>query len=92
MASLKVHVTPRAAAERVGPVESGVLRVRVTAPPADGAANRAAQRLVAGALGLPPSRLRLVAGERSRHKRFAIDGLSEAHLASRVARIAGSLD
>ncbi|HEX9634591.1 MAG TPA: DUF167 domain-containing protein [Candidatus Limnocylindria bacterium] len=87
MASLAVLVTPRAAADRVGPVEGGVLRVRVTRPPADGEANRAVQRLVARALELPPGSLRLVSGERSRHKRFAIDALSARELAARLARI-----
>lgn len=87
MASLEVLVTPRAAAERVGPVEAGVLRIRVTRPPADGEANRAVQRLIARALDLPPSGLRLVSGERSRRKRFAIDALSATELAARLARL-----
>jgi hypothetical protein len=87
VASLEVLVTPRAAAERVGPVEAGVLRVRVTRPPADGEANHAVRRLIARALGLPPSGVRLVSGERSRRKRFAIDGLSATELAARLARL-----
>jgi uncharacterized protein YggU (UPF0235/DUF167 family) len=92
MASLEVLVTPRAAAERVGPVEAGVLRVRVTRPPVDGEANRAVERLIARALDLPASGLRLLAGERSRRKRFAIDALSEAELAARLARLEGPAD
>lgn len=85
MASFEVLVTPRSALERVGPVDGGVLRVRVTRPPADGEANRAVRRLVAGALGIPPSGLRLVAGERSRRKRYETDALSEMELAARLA-------
>jgi hypothetical protein len=92
MASLEVLVTPRATAERVGPVEAGVLRVRVTRPPAEGAANRAVQRLVARALDLPPSDLRLVAGERARRKRFLIEALTEVELAARLARFEGLAD
>jgi len=87
VASLEVLVTPRAAAERVGPVEAGMLRVRVTRPPADGEANDAVRRMIARALGLPPSGVRLVSGERSRRKRFAIDGLSATELAARLARL-----
>jgi hypothetical protein len=87
VASLEVLVTPRAATERVGPAEAGVLRVRVTRPPADGEANRAVRRLIAQALDLPPSGVRLVSGERSRRKRFAIDGLSATELAARLARL-----
>jgi hypothetical protein len=92
MASLEVLVTPRAAAERVGPIEAGVLRVRVTRPPEDGEANRAVRRLVARALEIPPGGLRLVSGDRSRRKRFAIDALSEKELAARLARIEGPAD
>lgn len=92
MASLEVLVTTRAAADRVGPVEDGVLRVRVTRPPADGAANRATQRLVARALGLAPSEMRLVAGERARRKRFAIEGLTQSELEARLVPFQGSGD
>lgn len=88
MADLEIAVTPRAAADRVGPYADGVLRVRVTRPPADGEANRAVLRLVARALGLPPSRLVLVAGERARRKRLRVDGVDAAELDRRLATIA----
>lgn len=87
MATLDVRVTPRAAADRVGPVAGGVLEVRVTRPPADGEANRAVMRLVAGALDLAPSRVVLIAGERGRHKRVRIEGIDDAELARRLAAI-----
>jgi uncharacterized protein YggU (UPF0235/DUF167 family) len=82
-----VQVTPRADADRVGPYAGGLLRVRVTRPPADGEANRAVIRLVAGALGVPPSTLTLVAGARSRTKRYAVRGLSAADLAARLSTL-----
>jgi uncharacterized protein YggU (UPF0235/DUF167 family) len=84
---LIVHVTPRADADRVGPFAAGVLQVRVTRPPADGEANRAVLRLVARALGMPPSRLTLVAGARARTKRYVLEGLSAGDLAVRLAAI-----
>ena len=92
MASLEVLVTPRAAADRVGPVEAGVLRVRVMRPPAQGEANLAVRRLIARALDLPPGGLRLVSGERSRRKRFVIEALSDVELAARLARLDGPSD
>jgi uncharacterized protein YggU (UPF0235/DUF167 family) len=58
-----------------------MLKVRVSAAPADGAANAAVTALVAKALGLPRSRVRIAAGETSRVKRLQIDGASEADLA-----------
>lgn len=87
MPDLEVAVTPRSAADRVGPFVDGVLRVRVTRPPADGEANRAVIRLVARALELAPSRLALVSGERSRRKRLRVDGIGDEELVRRLADI-----
>ena len=57
-ATFGVLLSPRAARDEVGPMSDGVVRVRVTRPPADGEANRALIRVLAGALDLPPSALR----------------------------------
>lgn len=84
---LDVQVVPRAAAEQVGPYRDGVLRVRVSRPPADGEANRAVHRLLSRALDLPPAALRLVAGERARRKRFAVSGIDPAELGRRLATL-----
>jgi len=69
----------------VGPYREGVLAVRVRRPPAEGEANRAALRLVASALRVPPSALLLLAGERGRIKLLSIDGLTTAELDARLA-------
>lgn len=82
---LSVRVTARADVDRVGPYAQGALHVRVTRPPADGAANEAVRGLLARALGIPRSSIELVAGARSRTKRFAIEGLSSADLATRLS-------
>ena len=87
MSDLEIAVVPRASADRVGPYRDGVLRVRVTRPPADGEANRAVLRLVARALGLPPSQLVLVAGDRARRKRVRVDGIDGGELARRLAAL-----
>ncbi|MGZ6255759.1 MAG: DUF167 domain-containing protein [Candidatus Limnocylindria bacterium] len=81
---LRVRVTPRAEVDRAGPYAAEVLHVRVTRPPADGEANRAVSAVVARALGVSRSAVTLVAGTRSRDKRFAIDGLSRADVAARL--------
>ena len=87
MPDIELAVTPRAAADRVGPVRDGVLQVRVTRPPADGEANRAVLRLVARAIGMPVSRLRLAAGARSRRKRVTVEGIDATELARRLAAL-----
>ncbi|HEX7172340.1 MAG TPA: DUF167 domain-containing protein [Candidatus Limnocylindria bacterium] len=85
MPHLELAVAPRSAADRVGPYRSGILHVHVTRPPADGEANRAVLRLVARALGMPRSRVVLVAGERARRKRVRLDGIDDGELARRLA-------
>ena len=86
-AQVVVRVTPRADADRVGPYAGGVLQVRVIRPPAEGEANDAVRALVARALGVPRSSVVLVAGARSRTKRFAIDGVASPELARRLSAI-----
>jgi uncharacterized protein YggU (UPF0235/DUF167 family) len=86
-ARLTVRVTPRADADRVGPFADGVLHARVMRPPADGEANNAVTLLVARALGVPRSSVVLQGGARSRMKRFAIHGVSEADMVARLSAI-----
>lgn len=84
---LRVHVTPRARADRLGGVVAygrGVrLRLSVTAPPHDGQANAAVIALLACTLRLPKSTIAVVAGAGSREKTIAIRGDGGA-LAARI--------
>jgi len=58
---LNVHLTPRASRDQIEDWRDGVLRVRVSAPPVDGRANEALIRVIAAALKIAPSRIRVVA-------------------------------
>ena len=83
---LPVRVTPRASTNAVGALdESGSLAVRVTAPPAGGAANAAVTKLLAKALNLPQRDIVLVSGASSRNKVFELP-LEEAQLVALLAR------
>lgn len=82
----EVRVTPRAGRSSVVGVEQGILHVRLSAPPVEGAANRALLALLAEALALPRAQIVLVAGERSRRKRVAVRGLARRELLARLAR------
>lgn len=66
--TIEVRLTPRANRDEIAGYRDGVLRCRVTAPPADGRANEALRKLVAKRLGVAKSRVRLVRGARSRTK------------------------
>lgn len=69
---IALRVTPKASRNRIT-VEADQIRVYVTTVPEDGRANAAVQKLLAKALGLPKSRLRLIRGQTSRDKVFEVE-------------------
>ena len=84
---LHITVKPKSSRNEVARTADGLL-VRVTAPPAEGAANAAVVETLAKALGVPKSRLSITAGAGSRVKRVTVSGLSPEELAARVNRLA----
>ena len=85
---LEIRVVPRARTNALLREANGTLRARLTAPPVEGAANRALIELLAKELGLKRGDLEVVHGTRGRDKRVAVLGCSAAELAIRVARVA----
>jgi uncharacterized protein (TIGR00251 family) len=82
---LSVKVQPRASRNEIGEALGTELRIKVTAPPVDSAANEALVRLLAETLDCPRNRIELVRGGTSRHKVVKVYGLSaEAVLAKLV--------
>jgi uncharacterized protein len=84
---LQVRVVPRARANALTRDEGGGLRARLTAPPVDGAANRALLDLLARRLGVKRGDLEVVHGLRGRDKRIAIHGLAAADVQARLAAL-----
>ncbi len=84
---LEVRVIPRARTNALTRDAAGALRARITAPPVEGAANRALIDLLARSLGLRRADLEVVHGVRGRDKRVAVHGCSEAELRLRVQRL-----
>lgn len=84
-ATFRVRVQPRASREEILGWRQDVLRVAVTAPPVEGEANDALRRLLARALGLAPSAVSVVRGERGRDKMIRVRGLTAEALRSRLA-------
>lgn len=82
--TVRVRVTPRSAREGIVGVRDGVLAVRVQAPPVEGAANKAVCRLLAQALGLPPSSIVVVHGEGSREKTLRVRGVDRGAVLERL--------
>lgn len=71
-----LHVQPRANRNQIAGVHNGSLKLKVTAPPVDDAANKAVLQFLASWLHVPKSHLRIVAGEKSREKILRIEGMS----------------
>jgi hypothetical protein len=77
-ARIEVRLRPRGRRDELIGLRDGVVQARVTAPPVDGRANRALCRLIAKRIGVAPSRVRVVHGERSRDKVLEVEGVSAA--------------
>jgi hypothetical protein len=73
---LCVKLQPRASANEIGAPLGNELRIKVTAPPVDSAANEALIRLLAEWLACPRNRVELVRGNTSRHKVLKLHGIS----------------
>jgi uncharacterized protein len=77
-----VQVVPRASRTAVGPLVGERLRVAVTSPPVDGAANDAVIDALASAFSVRRSAIEIVRGERGRRKTVRIAGATRAALES----------
>ena len=69
---LRIHLQPRAASNRVVGLHGESLKIALTAPPVEGAANTALLRFLAFQLKIPISSLSLLSGEKSREKQVLI--------------------
>lgn len=81
---LSVKLQPRASLNEIGKAVGNELRVKVTAPPVDAAANEALLRLLAESLNCPRNRVELVRGQTSRHKTIKLYGLSAEAVANKL--------
>jgi len=82
---IDVVVQPRASREAIGPVQGDRLRVAVSAPPVEGAANAAVVRALAEALGVPRGAVEIVRGRTGRRKTVRIRGVNLATLERALA-------
>ena len=83
---LSLKVQPRASRNEIGEVAGNELKVKVTAPPVDSAANEAVLRLLAEALDCPRNAIQLVRGTTSRHKQVRVVGMAAEEMSKRLGR------
>ena len=81
---LSVKLQPRASRNEIGEPTGGELKIRVTAPPMDAAANEALVELLADRLDCARNRIELVRGHKSRHKVLKLLGFTAGDVLQRV--------
>ena len=86
---LQLLVQPRASRDKLVGVLGDALKVRLAAPPVEGAANAACCAYFAKLCSLPKGRVTLVAGETSRHKRLLLEGAEPAAVAAAIEAVLG---
>lgn len=71
--ALAIRVTPRASKNEISEILSdGTVKIRLTAPPVEGKANAALIAFLAEVIGVPQSKIEIVAGETGRDKLVSI--------------------
>jgi uncharacterized protein len=81
---IAMKVQPRASKNEIGPALGDELKVKVTAPPVDAAANEAVVELIAETLGCAKGRVQIVKGNTSRHKTIFVVGTKVAEISAKL--------
>jgi len=84
---LSVKLQPRASANEIGEALGNELRIKVTAPPVDAAANEALVKLLAQQLNCPRNRVDLIRGHTSRHKTLKLYGLAAEDVLKSLGKV-----
>ena len=83
---LKVRLQPRASKNEVCGLHGDALKVRLTAPPVEGEANRACVQFVAELVGVPRGQVEITSGHKSRDKTLKISGTDKETVGERLKR------
>jgi len=75
-AVLSVYIQPKASTTECVGIHGAAIKIRVTAPPVDGAANDELIRFLASRLSIPVTSVQILSGAGGRHKRIVIKGAS----------------
>ena len=77
-----VHVQPRASRNEICGVQGDEIKLRLTAPPVEDAANRLCIEYIAKLLGIAKSRVSIASGAKSRHKTIKVTGIAGENVLS----------
>ena len=89
---LSVYVQPRASKNQICGIQGAELKIRLTSPPVDGAANKLCREFVANLFDVAKSAVEIISGETSRHKRLRISSSQQGQFSKHISAIEESLN
>jgi uncharacterized protein len=88
---LRIYVQPRASKNQICGIQGEELKIRLTSPPVDGAANKLCREFVAELFDVARSAVEIISGETSRHKRLRITGTQHGQFFTHISALEESL-
>ncbi len=88
---LNIYVQPRSSKNHICGILGEELKIRLTSPPVDGAANKLCREFIADLFDVAKSAVEIISGETSRHKRLRITGTHPGQFASHITALIESL-
>lgn len=85
--SFDIHVNPHASRAGIAGLADGMLKIKVTAPPVEGAANEACLALLSKKLGLRKSQMKISAGAKGRRKSILVSDISKTDLEQKIHQL-----
>ena len=85
-AILEVYIQPRASKNEFAGLHQNCLKIRLTAPPVEGEANKECVKFLSKALGVPKSAVEILQGHKSRQKTILVRGLTPRALQETLQR------
>jgi uncharacterized protein (TIGR00251 family) len=84
---LDIYVQPKASKNEIVGVHEGCIKIRLTAPPVEGEANKECVRFLAKLFGVPKSSIEIMQGHKARRKTLLFRGVSAETLLGRLDQI-----
>ena len=88
-AVIRVKVLPRSSKTEIAGKADGVYRIKLTAPPVDGKANKALINFLAKKTGLPKKNFKIISGEHSRNKTISIHEVTSEEVMKSLGNSSG---
>ncbi len=82
--AFRVRLVPRASRNKITDIQGGVVRIQLTAPPVDGAANEALVAFLSSVLRVAKRDVEIVSGQTAREKVVSVSGLSPEEVEARL--------